>query len=74
MINAYEWVYLQVTCYNLIGMSFIHSWDKTFKNTLITVGPLLGELKEGRDVTLDNGVVVKAADMVDQSSGKTQVR
>jgi len=38
------------------------------------LGPLLGELKEGRDVTLDDGTVVKASEMVDQATGKKQVQ
>lgn len=36
-------------------------------------GPLLGELKAGRDVVLDNGNVVKAADVVDASTETPQV-
>ena len=37
-------------------------------------GPLLGELKSGRDVVLDDGTLVRAADVVDASSETPQVR
>ena len=36
-------------------------------------GPLLGELKAGRDIVLDDGTVVKASDVVDASTEKPQV-
>ena len=39
----------------------------------VPAGPLLGELKSGLDVVLDDGTVVKAADVVDSSSEAPQV-
>ena len=40
----------------------------------VPAGPLLGELKAGRDVVLDDGKVIKAADVVDASTENPQVR
>ena len=40
----------------------------------VPAGPLLGELKAGRDVVLDDGKVIKAADVVDASTETPQVQ
>jgi len=40
----------------------------------VPAGPLLGELKSGRDVVLGDGTVVKAADVVDSTSETPQVK
>jgi ribonuclease Z len=39
----------------------------------VPAGPLLGDLKAGKDVVLDDGTVVKAADVVDASTETPQV-
>jgi len=39
----------------------------------VPTGPLLGELKLGRDVVLDDGTVVKAAEVLDASTEDPQV-
>ncbi len=40
----------------------------------VPAGPLLGELKAGRDVTLEDGTVIKAADVLSASEETPQVR
>ena len=39
----------------------------------VPTGPLLGELKLGRDVVLDDGTVIKAAEVLDASTEDPQV-